>query len=66
MNTAKSLKLALVHREVSQTWLAVEMEIHRQQVNAWCNGQTIKPSTLEEICRLLDYEVSEFIALGED
>lgn len=65
MNTAKSLKIALINREKKQVWLAKELGVERQQISNWCNGQGIKTTTLETICELLDYKVSKFISLGE-
>jgi len=65
MNTAKSLRFALINREKKQVWLAKQLGVERQQVSNWCNGSGMRSSTLMKICELLDYKVSEFYALGE-
>lgn len=66
MNIGKSLKLALIEKDQTQTWLAAEMGRYPQQISKWANSGTMQVKNLEEICQHLGMKVSEFIKLGED
>ncbi len=68
MDIGKSLKLALVIKELSQKELAENFQVHHQVVSRWCNSEDsgMSLTTLVGICFALDMKVSDFIALGED
>ena len=66
MDLAASIRVALAYRGRNQTWLANEMGVHRSYVNQMTKGR-VKPgmNQAEKIAAILDYSLSEFIALGE-
>lgn len=65
MNAGKSLKIALLKRDRTQTWLAEQMGLTHQSVSVLCNKPSMTMNTLAKVAKLLDYKPSEFIALGE-
>lgn len=66
MNLAKSLKIALIERDMKAKDLAAQMGVSQTYVSYLATGR--KTTTVEkmtQIAELLDYKVSEFVALGE-
>lgn len=66
MDISKSLYIALISRRKTQTWLAAQLGVSKQMVNKWCKSGRIRTDYLQNVAALLDYKVSELIALGED
>ena len=66
MNTGKSLRIALAIKEKNQQWLADELGVKKQMVSYWINGTSLKSEIVSNICCVLEYKPSEFIALGEE
>lgn len=66
MHTGKSLKIALINRDKSQSWLAEQLDVSHQVVSKLCNSPNMNVKTLRKCSLLLDYKPSEFIALSED
>lgn len=66
MHSGKSLKIALITRDRSQTWLAEKMGVTSQVVSNLCNRDSMNMKTLEKVSALLEYKPSEFVALGEE
>ena len=67
MNVSKSLRLAMVHKDVSQSELAGKTGLSRPTLSMIAKGKrSISGRSLELICEALDYKASEFIALGEE
>lgn len=66
MNIGKSLKVALVKRDMTQTDLAKKMNVHLQWVNKLANSDSASQASIMGLAEALDMKVSEFIALGED
>lgn len=64
MNTGKSLKVALINRDMNQSLLAEQMGVSRQVVGRLCNTESMSLRTLELICNILDYRIDEFLQLG--
>lgn len=65
MNTGKSLKILLIKCGKSQTWLASELAVSRQQVCNWCANSVMSGNNINDICKLFKIKASQFIALGE-
>lgn len=65
MNLGKSLKVALAGSELLNKDLAEKLSTSPQQVSKWIKSGAIKQSSIVEICKVLNMNVSEFIALGE-
>lgn len=66
MNVGRSLKIALLKRDLSQTALAEKMNVHVQWVNKLANSESASQATVVGLAEALDMKVSEFVALGED
>lgn len=67
MNLAKSLKKALLERNMSQLDLAAKLEITPVHLNRLANNKAgMSPAIMERIAGQFDMKVSEFVALGED
>ena len=67
MDIGRSLKIALVLRNKTQTELAGEIGCAQSHISYWAGrGTKLNLSTVERIASALDYSVSEFIALGEE
>ncbi len=67
MNISKSLRLALVHKDVSQAELAEKTGLSKPTLSLIAKGKrSISGRSLELICDALEYKASEFIALGEE
>lgn len=66
MDLAASIRVALAYRGKNQSWLADQMGVHRSYVNQMAKGR-VRPgmNQAEKIAGILDYSLSEFIALGE-
>jgi len=66
MNISKSLKIALIHKDKSQKWLALELGVSNAYISAIANNKkSISLRSLNTISSTLDIKASEFIRLGE-
>ena len=67
MNIGKSIKLALLNKDVKSKDLAAKMGVSGAYVSLLANNKK-SPTTrvLSHIASSLGYSVSEFIALGEE
>ena len=67
MNIGKSIKLALINKDIKSKDLAASMGVSGAYVSMLANNQK-SPTTrlLSHIASSLGYSVSEFIALGEE
>jgi DNA-binding Xre family transcriptional regulator len=66
MNIGKSLKIALINRNMKNTTLAEKLGVSDAYVSAIaCGTKSVSLTMLKNICDCLDYKTSEFIALGE-
>ncbi len=66
MNVGKCLKLALIHRNKSQQWLADELGVSKQHVSRLIRRRSIQINTIRKISTILDYSWYEFLKLDED
>lgn len=67
MNLAKSLKKALLEKNLSQVDLAKALGITPVHLNRLANDKSqMSPAILDRIASQFDMKVSEFVALGED
>lgn len=67
MNLAKSLKKALLERNMSQLDLARKLEITPVHLNRLANDKAqMSPAIMERIAGQFGMKVSDFVALGED
>jgi len=66
MNISKSLKIALINKNLRQRDLATKMGVSEQLISRWAIVGLISTGNLEKLCQALDLQVSEFFALGED
>jgi len=67
MNIGRSLKIALVMKEMRQTELAEKIGCNQSNISYWASrGSKIHLETVEKLASALGYPVSEFIALGEE
>lgn len=67
MNLAKSLKKALLERNMSQLDLANKLEITPVHLNRLANNKAqMSPAIMERIAGQFGMKVSDFVALGED
>lgn len=65
MNLSKSIKVSLAKNGKTQAWLAREVYVSDNAISKMCTTNKINSERLQEICKVLDLKVSEFIALGE-
>ena len=66
MNIAKSIRLALVHKEQTQEWLSNEINMTSPALSALLTRNSAKSSLIDKIAHALNLTASELIALGED
>ena len=66
MNISRSIKLALVYRDMKGQDLAEKLGVSPAYISGIVTGKRV-PSLdrLQTISKELDYDLSEFIALGE-
>lgn len=65
MNAGKCLKIALLKRDKTQTWLAEAIGVTHQQVSYLCNNESMSTKTMCMAAEALDYTPSEFITLSD-
>lgn len=66
MNLGKSLRLAMVQRDMSQQQVADDVRVSRTYISNICRGRAkVSQDLLERLAASVGYSVSEFIALGE-
>lgn len=66
MNIKKSIKKALAEVEQNQKWLADQLGIGTSAVSHRINREGQNLGQIEEMAKIFNMKVSEFIALGED
>lgn len=67
MNLAKSLKIALLQRKMSQLELARKLDVTPVHLNRLANDRAqMSPALMERIALQFGLKVSEFVRLGED
>lgn len=64
IHTGKSLKVALINKDMNQSLLAERMGVSRQVVGRLCNTDSMSLKSLNLICNILDYRIDEFLQLG--
>lgn len=65
MNVGKSIKKALIDRDMRQTQLADQMGVSTSWVNRIANSRTASMQTVEALAAQFGMSVSDFIKLGE-
>lgn len=65
MHFGKAIRIALIKKDKTQTWLAEELGISRQAVSYMIKSESGNTSTLGKVANLLGMEVSELVQLGE-
>lgn len=65
MDLGKSLKIALVKANKSQSELAKDFGVTRQKVNRWATTGNMTKETIQSLSEYFGLKVSEFVALGE-
>jgi len=65
MNIGKSIKKALIDKDMSQADLAKMLDISRQSMSQVCAREYCTHMMLQNICDALHMKASELIALGE-
>ena len=66
MHIGKAVKIALINKGKTQSWLANDICVKRQAINHVCQNETCNLATVVKIADALELKVSELIALGED
>ena len=67
MNIGKSIKIALIQKDMRAKDLAEKMEVSGAYISMLSNSKKpVSMKRMETIAAAFDYQVSEFIALGED
>lgn len=65
MNTGKAVRKALIDKEKTQAWLASELGVTRQMINAICGKSSAQTSTLESIANALGITFDELMVLAK-
>ena len=65
MNIGKSLRMALVSRDMRQNQLAEKMGVGARWMSRMATSRTASMQTVEALAAQFDMTVSEFIKLGE-
>ena len=65
MNIGKSIRKALIDKDMTQTQLAEELGISRSSMSQLCSRDFCNKSTLDALCESSGMSASELIALGE-
>jgi DNA-binding Xre family transcriptional regulator len=66
MNFRKSLKLALIQRDMTQKALALKLGMRETSMSQLASQSSCTGATLQKIAGAFGMKVSEFVALGED
>lgn len=66
MDIAKSIRLALAHKNMSKTALARELGCKLPSITQLLSRDCIKSDTIQKLATVFGMKVSEFVALGED
>jgi DNA-binding Xre family transcriptional regulator len=66
MNFRKSLKLALIQRDMTQKALAAQLGMRETSMSQLASQSSCTGATLQKIADAFGMKVSEFVALGED
>ena len=65
MNIGKSIKIALAQRELTQVWLANELNTSSQNITNYVSKPNLNGTTIDKLAKAFNMPSSEFIALGE-
>ncbi len=65
MNIGKSIRKALIDKDMNQAELAVKIDVSRSSMSQLCSRDFCNKSTLDALCEAFDMSASELIALGE-
>ena len=65
MNIGKSIRKALIDKEMKQSELAQKIGISPSGMSQLCFREHCTKSTLDALCEALEMKSSELIALGE-
>jgi transcriptional regulator with XRE-family HTH domain len=66
MNIGKSIRKALIDRDMRQNQLAAKMGVGVRWMSRMANSRVASMQTVEALANQFDMTVSEFIKLGED
>lgn len=66
MNAAKSMRVALAQRNMTQTNLAAKIGLTQAAISGLANRTNWNCESLVRVANGLNLKVSEFVALGED
>jgi transcriptional regulator with XRE-family HTH domain len=66
MNIGKSIRKALIDRDMRQNQLAAKMGVGVRWMSRMANSRVASMQTVEALAKQFDMTVSEFIKLGED
>lgn len=66
MNLRRSIKTALVQRDMSQKDLAKKLGMLETSISQLAAQKSCTGATLQKLATAFELKVSEFIALGED
>ena len=65
MHFGQAIKIALIKKGKSQTWLAGELKVSRQAISNMVNSESGNTETINKIAKALDMKSSELIAYSE-
>lgn len=66
MNACKSMKIAIVKRDWTQSRLSDVTGLSQAAISRLANNQNWNCASLQRMADAFDMKVSEFVALGED
>lgn len=66
MNLRKSIKQALLNKDMSQKDLAIKLDMRETSMSQLAAQTSCTGATLQKLAAAFDMKVSEFVALGED
>ncbi len=65
MHFGQAIKIALIKKGKSQSWLANELSVSRQAISNMVNSESGNTETINRIARALEIKASELIAYSE-
>ncbi|QDP67525.1 MAG: hypothetical protein Unbinned5350contig1004_32 [Prokaryotic dsDNA virus sp.] len=66
MNLEKSFRIALATKGISKQDLADKMKCTGAYITQISKGGSMSVGKLQQVCKVIDYKVWEFIKLGEE
>jgi microsomal dipeptidase-like Zn-dependent dipeptidase len=66
MNIGRSIKIAQEIKGISNVVIALDFDVHVQQVSRWRNASDVKISLASKLADYFDMRLEDFVSLAND